>query len=278
MEEETEETAEPVSSAEEESIPHQVAEDPPVTSVMSITPVTTADTPVSPETPEPIPGSWPTVETIPTMPAATEAEESDISSGGNHVNDRIAEQFAELERENHVAAITGLGLGAVGQISSQVTASNWSQGPMILNRTELTPIMESSPRESMASDVEPATVPRILTLKTRPSDDSGKMRDMYGKSTPTQHSHTLSVNGPTSPAVSIKSLSRSRSSSLSSQAERLRNKFMQKSSPERSVDAEYIDPTKVEKRRKFESLIRSGETMKLTLTPNSLRSIEVHFY
>jgi hypothetical protein len=275
MEEETEDTAEPVSSIEEDPVEHQVAEDPPITSVTPIASVTTADTPMSPETPEPIPGSWPTVDPIPTLPAATEADDSDTSSGGNHVNDRIANQFAELERETQAAAITGLGLGAVGESFSQVTASNWSQGPMILNRTELTPIMESSPRESMASDIEPATVPRILTLKTRPSDDSGMMRDLYGKSPPSQHSHTLSVNGPTSPAVSIKSLSRSRSSSLSSQAERLRNKFMQKSSPERTIDAEYIDPTKVEKRRKFESLIRSGETMKLTLTPNSLRSIEV---
>lgn len=227
------------------------------------------------ETNESIPGSWPTTLTSNSKTYLVEAEDSDASSQSNHVNDRIAKQFAELDRDTKAAATTGLGLGLVDDQGMSNVTPSFYQGPMIINRTELAPIMESSPRESMASDHEPAMVPRILTLKTRSNEEGA--RDVYSPP-PSHHSHSQSmksVNGPTSPAVSIKSLSRSRSSSLTSQAERLRNKFMKTSSPERGNDAEYIDPTKVEKRRKFESLIRSGETMKLTLTPTSLRSIEV---
>ena len=147
---------------------------------------------------------------------------------------------------------------------------------MIINHTELTPIMESSPRESMASEpASPIASLRLVSIKSRSSDE----RSPPG----TRHSsHSGKGAGPPgSPAMSLDGATeRARSSSLTSQAERLRSKFMNrngKASPDKelTVDTVAADPAKMERRMKFESLIRSGETMKLTLTPTTLRTIEV---
>jgi hypothetical protein len=209
-----------------------------------------------------------------------ETDESDAASAhSNHVNDRIVSHFRELEKEKQAAAAIGLGLGEYGTHEmSHITSTELyqGQGPMIINHTELTPIIESSPRESMASDsASPVASPRLVSVKSRSSDE---------RSPPsTRHSNHSGkgAGSPGSPAMSTHSATeRARSSSLTSQAERLRSKFMNrngKSSPDKdlTVDTVAADPAKMERRMKFESLIRSGETMKLTLTPTTLRTIEV---
>lgn len=155
---------------------------------------------------------------------------------------------------------------------SSVTVTNITRGPIIVNRTELTPIMEAaSPRDSMASELgEPVVTPRLVHLPT----------DVHSSPPPTRQSQSSNKGStsPASPAVSVHSTEKARTSSLTSQAERLRNKFLnRKPSPERdlTVDTNATSSDQLERRMKFESLIRSGETMKMTLTPTSLRSIEV---
>jgi hypothetical protein len=185
------------------------------------------------------------------------------------VNDKIASQMAELERDR---ASVGLGLGDITTNGmSQVTVTNLSREPIILNRTELTPIMETaSPRESVASDlVEQMGTPRIVTPKVHAISPP-----------PTRHSSSSKkrATSPDSPSSSH-SGERSRTASLTSQADRLRNKFLHRNrSPPRDlvVDTDAASPVILDRRNQFEDLIRSGETMKMTLTPTSLRSIEVH--
>ena len=197
-----------------------------------------------------------------------DADDSDYSA--EHVNDKIANQFVELERDQ---AAAGLALGDITSNGmSSVTVTNITRGPIIINHTELTPIMEAaSPRESMASEAgEPVVSPRLVYHPN----------DVLSTPPPTRQSQ-CSTKGPTSPAspaVSIHSVDKARTASLTSQAERLRNKFLnRKPSPERDlrVDTDATSSEKLERRMKFENLIRSGETMRMTLTPTSLRSIEV---
>ena len=254
----------------------QTDEAPPNAPLVIVKPADTSD-----EESEVIPGSWPVegepVSQINTL--AVEADESDAASAhSNHVNDKIVNQFRELEEKQAAAAI-GLGLGECGTHEmSHLTETELypEQGPMIINHTELTPIIETSPRESMASEsASPATSPRLVSVKSRTSDE---------RSPPSTRHSNHSGKGVGSPAMSIHSTNeRARSSSLTSQAERLRNKFIHrngKSSPDKelTVDTEVADPAKMERRMKFESLIRSGETMKLSLTPTTLRTIEVHLF
>lgn len=236
----------------------------------------------SEEDTEALPGSWPREdESISQVNGlAVEADESDgASAHSNHVNDQIVSHFRELEKEKQAAAVQGLGLGDYDSNEMSHVAPTdiyLGQGPMIINHTELTPIMESSPRESMVSEpASPIASPRLVSMKSRSSDE----RSPPG----TRHSsHSGKGAGSTSsPALSMDGANeRARSSSLTSQAERLRSKFMNrsgKSSPDKdlTVDTVAADPAKMERRMKFESLIRSGETMKLTLTPTTLRTIEV---
>lgn len=233
----------------------------------------------SDEDSEVLPGTWPKEEdSKPEEPLsqvnhlAVEAEESDAASiVSNHVNDKIASQFAELEKEKHEAAMIGLGLSEIGEISQ--TSSVLEQGPMIINHTELTPIIESSPRESMNSEFAHPVSNDVGNSGSRKSGSSDEMQNTSPP--PTRHSYKSSKG---SPAVSTHSGDRARSSSLTSQADRLRSKFMRgkAASEDLTVDTASTDPAEVERRIKFEQLIRSGETMKLTLTPDSLRSIEVY--
>lgn len=225
-----------------------------------------------------LPGSWPKeegsvsqVDTLAVEPVVSDA----ASAHSNHVVDKIVDHFRELEREKQTAAAIGLGLGEYGSNHiSEVSPTELyqGQGPMIINHTELTPIMESSPRESMASE---SASPRLVSVKSRSSED---------RSPPSTRHSSHSAKGVGSPGSSVMSThsaaERARSSSLTSQAERLRSKFMHRNgkvSPDKdlTVDTVAADPAKMERRLKFESLIRSGETMKLTLTPNTLRTIEV---
>jgi hypothetical protein len=198
----------------------------------------------------------------------TNADDSDDSV--EQFDDRIANQFAELERDQ---VAVGLGLGDITTNGlSSVTVTNITRGPIIINHTELTPIMEAaSPRESMVSEPgEPVSPPSLVDIP----------KDIHSSPPPTRQSQS-SNRGPTSPAspaISVHSTERARTSSLTSQAERLRNKFLhRKASPERdlTVDTDAAGSEQFERRMKFEHLIRSGETMKMTLTPTSLRSIEV---
>jgi hypothetical protein len=211
-------------------------------------------------------GSYPKSESAipPTeYPIPEEEEESEAES--DHVNDRIANQFAELEKDQAIAAQVGLGLGDITTNGmSSVVVHNIVRSAPVYQHTELTPIMEHSDRESInaaqddyAQDdyAEPPIVPsKGSPPPTRQSNRSGK--------SPSRTDSVHSVGG--------------RTSSLTSQAERLRNMFLRRNSPERDlmVDTEASGPD-MEKRMRFESLIRSGETMKMTLTPTSLRSIEV---
>ena len=213
-----------------------------------------------------IPGSWPRDESV-INTSAPEQYDSDAAS--NHVNDRIADHFAQLERDQQNAVIHQ----ELGDITtngmSHTTVTNLSRGPIIVNHTELTPILESaSPRESMGSDAELYIAPRLMSLKNRPNEEQA----VYGSRPATGHSHSSSRG---SPAVSVHSGERARSTSLTSQAERLRNKLInRKISPEGDLTLD-MSPSKSERRMKYESLIRSGETMKMSLTPTSLRFIEV---
>lgn len=218
-----------------------------------------------------LPGSWPkqgkpTTATTPTNTLAPPQVDSDADSIiSNHVNDQIARQMRELDREQKVAATVGLGLQSVPPATPQA--------PIYVNHTELTPIMEMSPRESMISEtVEPVISSRVQSSKGRSSDEH---KDVYGSPPPTRHSHS-SAKVPMSPTFSTHS-DKARTSSLTSQAERLRSKFLNRKGPaeDLTVDTFAADPVKTERRMKFEHLIRSGETMKMTLTPTSLRSIEV---
>lgn len=221
--------------------------------------------------PQVIPGSWPTEGTSTFQSSTTAANDSDSSE---HVNDRIANQFAELERDQATTTRVGLGLGDFATNGmSTVTVTNLTRGPIIINHTELTPIMESSPRESMASETgEPV-------ISTLPRHSSSRSNDIHSSPPPTRHSQSSKLpTSPASPAVSIHSVDKARTSSLTSQAERLRSKFLnRKTSTEGSFtyETEPANPENLERRMKFEHLIRSGETMKMTLTPTSLRSIEV---
>jgi hypothetical protein len=221
--------------------------------------------------PQVIPGSWPTEGTPTFQNSTTSADDSDSSE---HVNDRIANQFAELERDQATTTRVGLGLGDFTTNGmSTVTVTNLTRGPIVINHTELTPIMESSPRESMASETgEPI-------ISTLPRHSSSRSNDIHNSPPPTRHSQSSKLaTSPASPAVSIHSVDKTRTSSLTSQAERLRSKFLnRKTSTEGSFtyETEPGNPENLERRMKFEHLIRSGETMKMTLTPTSLRSIEV---
>ena len=213
--------------------------------------------------PDVIPGSWPKDED---EKSPSESSHSP-SMSFDDVNDKIASQMAELERDR---ASVGLGLGDITTNGmSQVTVTNLSREPIVLNRTELTPIMETSPRESMVSDtVEQMGTPRIVTPKSHVTTPL-----------PTRHS-SASKKRPTSPdsLSSSQSGERSRTASLTSQADRLRNKFLygnRSSQRDLVVDTDAASPAVLDRRNQFESLIRSGETMKMTLTPTSLRSIEV---
>ena len=211
-----------------------------------------------------IPGSWPKDKDEEKKPEPGHSP----SMSFEDVNDKIASQMAELERDR---ASVGLGLGDITTNGmSQVTVTNLSREPIILNRTELTPIMETtSPRESMASDlVDVMGTPSIVAAKTHATSPP-----------PTRHSSTSKKRAPSpdSPSSS-QSGERSRTTSLTSQADRLRNKFLNRNrSPQRDlvVDTDAASPAILDRRTQFESLIRSGETMKMTLTPTSLRSIEV---
>lgn len=215
-----------------------------------------------------IPGRWPQEEKSTFQELTTAADDSDVS---DHVNDKIAYHFAELERDQAAAAV-GLGMGGVSSNGmSSVTVTNLARGPIIVNHTELTPIMEASPRESMASENgEPIVTPCLI---------SSHSNDVLSSPPPTRHSQTSKgTTSPASPAVSVHSVDKVRTSSLTSQAERLRSKFLnRKPSPEGSttVDTGTMNVETLERKMKFENLIRSGETMKMTLTPTSLRSIEV---
>lgn len=210
-----------------------------------------------------IPGSWPKDDSV-DQRLTPEPNESDAAS--NHVNDRIAEHFAELEQQT--AAISMLGDITMNGMS-QVTVTNIQRGPIIVNHTELTPILESnSARESMVLDDEPQIAPRLMSLKSHSSEERVSRPH-------TGHSHSSSKDR-SSPAVSTHSNDRARSTSLTSQAERLRNKFMnRKAPPETDLTLDAVTVTKSERRMKYESLIRSGETMKMSLTPTSLRFLEV---
>lgn len=209
-----------------------------------------------------LPGSWPKDGVPISNNLAVPHEESDASSTrSNHVNDRIARQMKELERQHRPAPV-GLGL-------SQSTISNPPQNASYVVHPELTPILESSPRDSMNVEADSDFVisPRLQSSRTRNSDERSPP--------PTRHSnHSAKI--PMSPTFSTHS-DKCRTSSLTSQAERLRSKFLNRggANGELTVDTVAADPTKMDRRMKFEHLIRSGETMKMTLTPTSLRSIEV---
>ena len=160
-----------------------------------------------------------------------------------------------------MAAQVGLGLGDITTNGmSSVVIHNIVRGAPVYQHTELTPIMEHSDRESINAAQDDYAEPPVVPHKgspppTRQSNRSGK--------SPSRTDSVHSVGA--------------RTSSLTSQAERLRNMFLRRNSPERDlmVDTEACGPD-MEKRMRFESLIRSGETMKMTLTPTSLRSIEVN--
>ena len=119
---------------------------------------------------------------------------------------------------------------------SSVTVTNITRGPIIINHTELTPIMEAaSPRESMASETgEPviSTLPRLSSIfRTISTVVLHQPDNRNPQKLPTS---------PASPAVSIHSIDKARTSSLTSQAERLRNKFLnRKPSPEREFDSRH---------------------------------------
>lgn len=224
---------------------------------------------VEPETDD-IPGSW--SKEKPSSFQELTAETDDTDGLSDHVHDRIADQIAELEKDRAEATTIGLSLGDITSNGmSHITVTNLSRGPIVINHTELTPILETSPRESIASDyVEPVApvVPRT------------RSNDKLESPTPTRHSSMSKKRPetPNSPAFSTTSADRTRTSSLTSQAERLRSKFLTRKpspDPDLTVDTS-ANPDKTERRMKFESLIRSGETMKMTLTPTSLRSIEVY--
>ena len=188
-------------------------------------------------------------------------EEAGHNVSSDQVNDKIVHHFAELERDR-ASATAGQVLGDI----TQVKVTNISREPIIVNHTELTPIMETSPRESMASDY------------AEQINNAHPASSKRGSSPPiTQSSSIKRPTTPVSPVVSIQSEDRARSASLTSQAERLRNKFLiRKASSESDSTAETsTTPGKLERRMKFENLIRSGETMKMSLTPTTLRTIEV---
>ena len=262
------ESAEPISHATLADVnPAQPVEFSHVQVPLAVPPPTiiqdsTTESEDEPDAPDAIPGSW---------PKDREEKQSESSHSPSmsfdDVNDKIASQMAELERDR---AFVGLGLGDITTNGmSQVTVTNLSREPIILNRTELTPIMETSPRESVTSDtMEQMGTPRIITPKS------------YVASPPPSSS---SKKRPTSPESLSSSHSgeRSRTASLTSQADRLRNKFLYRNrSPQRDlvVDTDAANPAIIDRRTQFESLIRSGETMKMTLTPTSLRSIEVQTF
>jgi hypothetical protein len=266
------------SASVEQTVRQTLNEDPaPVPPVVVTKPSVTSQ-----ETSEALPGSWPNEdESISQVNSlAVEAEESDgASAHSNHVNDQILSHFRELEREKQAAATKVLGLDEYDSNETSHLAPTdlyQGQGPMIINHTELTPIMESSPRESLASEpASPIASPRLVSMKSRSSDERSppgtRQSSHSGKGAGSTGSIVLSTDGANE---------RARSSSLTSQAERLRSKFMNrngKSSPDKelTVDTVAADPAKIERRMKFESLIRSGETMKLSLTPTTLRTIEV---
>ena len=214
----------------------------------------------SEDEPDNIPGSW---------PKDNEEKKPETShSLSMSFDDKIASQMAELERDR---TVVGEGLGDITTNGmSQVTVTNLSRQPIILNRTELSPIMEASPRESMASDnIDQIVAPRVVTPITQVTSPSATRPSSSSKKRP---------SSPDSPS-SRHSGERSRTASLTSQADRLRSKFLYRNnSPQRElvVDTYAASPVERERSRQFESLIRSGETMKMTLTPTSLRSIEVH--
>jgi hypothetical protein len=209
-----------------------------------------------------LPGSYPKSEggTPPTEYPIPEEEEEDSEADSDHVNDRIANQFAELEKDQAMAVQVGLGLGDITTNGmSSVVVHNIVRGAPVYQHTELTPIMEHSDRESLNAGQDDYAEPPIVPSKASPPPTRHSNRS--GKS-PSQTDSIHSAGG--------------RTASLTSQAERLRNMFLRRNSPERElmVDAEDGAPD-MEKRMRFESLIRSGETMRMTLTPTSLRSIEV---
>jgi hypothetical protein len=176
------------------------------------------------------------------------------------VNDKIAHQCAELERGRE------LGLNENG--ISQVTVTNLTREPMVINRTELTPIMETSPRESLASDYAEQIASHLVSPK-------GRVNDLQNQQT--SLSRSSSIKRPASPATSNHSVDKNRTASLTSQADRLRNKFLNRKTSVESDFGEEPASGRLEKenKMKFESLIRSGETMRMSLTPTTLRSIEV---
>jgi hypothetical protein len=217
---------------------------------------------------ESLPGSWPKQEmTSPINSLAVEADGSDAASMvSNHVNDQIAVQIAQIEKEQHSSPSEGLGFQGLSTYRSQES--------MYIAHTELTPIMEVSPPGSLASDAADVFVAGRLPSLSPDSD----VKEAHASPPPTRDSHSSSAKGPASPQSSTHSNDRVRTSSLTSQAERLRNKFLNRKNAtdvDLTVDTLAANPAKVERRMKFESLIRSGETMKMTLTPTSLRSIEV---
>ena len=225
-----------------------------------------------------LPGSWPKSEVqcpLTAEPIAEEEEEEEeegeseeeseeegSDAGSDHVNDRIANQFAELERDQAAAAQVGLGLGDITTNGmSSVVVHNLIRGAPVYPHTELTPIMELSGRESIGSEPADYAAPPVVPTKgspppTRQSQGSNK--------SPSRTNSTHSADR--------------RSSSLTSQAERLRNKFLNRKAPldsDLTIETDSAGPEEMERKMRFESLIRSGETMKMTLTPTSLRSIEV---
>ena len=222
-----------------------------------------------------LPGSWPKQDGL--QVPEDRADGGDESDASSHVNDKIANQFAELERGQEANAAIGLGFDNVPSHGmSTVTVRNLTHTPYVLTHTELTPIIEASPRESMASDyMETVNGSRRNGATTGWSTEETRERVA---SPPPMKSSNKGLASPISPSGSIRSIGRTRSSSLSSQAERLRNKFMRKASVDEDsniAEEEPPSPVRTQRRMKFESLIRSGETMKLTLTPNTLRVIEV---
>jgi len=213
-----------------------------------------------------LPGTWSKSDArlpLTEDPIAEEESEEDASdAGSDHVNDRIANQFAELERDQAVAAQVGLGLGDITTNGmSSVVVHNLVRGAPVYPHTELTPIIEHSGRESIGSEVEDYATPPVVPPKGSPP--------------PTRQSQ--GSNRSPSRTNSTHSADR-RSSSLTSQAERLRNKFLNRKAPldsDLTIETGSAGPEEIERKMRFESLIRSGETMKMTLTPTSLRSIEV---
>jgi hypothetical protein len=189
-----------------------------------------------------------------------ETDDDVASEASSHVIDKIASQIRELENEQYSSPPVGLGLYQ-------------TEEPIYVQRTELTPIMEVSDPGSLASEAaEPYIASRIASL-------DAEMKDQHITPPPTRQSSN-SGRSPVSPQSSTHSIDRARTASLTSQAERLRNKFLKKSPPEDdlTIDTGASDPAKIERRMKFENLIRSGETMKMTLTPTTLRSIEVWLF